>query len=216
MTQQPPPGAPDGGYAQPQDPWAGGYEPGIASVPTDPIPQQYGQGYTAPGDWGAPTVAQGAGGPYGYGPQQQPRGRGGTVVLVILAVLVLGGAGGFGAYYYTNQRSNQAGNGSPTTPGTSVSPTATWDAHAVVLGDCLFNYGTDVKPKLDFSPCSKSGSFKVIRIVSGPSIPENAAGAFDRSTAEAECADTPWQSYYTYKDLVSDSRDLVFCMTNNP
>ena len=36
-TQQPPEGS---GYAQPQDPWEGSFEPGLASVPTDPIPEQ--------------------------------------------------------------------------------------------------------------------------------------------------------------------------------
>jgi hypothetical protein len=160
---------------------------------------------------------QGGGGPYGYVPQPAPKGRAGTVVLVFLAVLVLGGAGGFGAWYYTNQRAASAGTTSPTTGTTgSPSPTASWDAHTVVRGDRLFNYGTGTAPKLDFSPCSKSGSYKVIRVVSGAIIPENAAGQFDRSTAEAVCAGTAWQSYYTYKDLVSDERDLVFCMTNNP
>ena len=72
-TQQPPGGPAEGGYAQPQDPW-GGYEPGVASVPTDPIPQQYPP--MGPGDvWSQSTVAQG--GPYGYVPQQpQPAGKG--------------------------------------------------------------------------------------------------------------------------------------------
>src|SRR6187549_3396009 len=74
-TSQPPGGPPEGGYAQPQDPWAGGYEPGLASVPTDPIPQQY-DPYSSvpPGEiWSQATAIQG--GPYGYVPQQPPPAR---------------------------------------------------------------------------------------------------------------------------------------------
>src|SRR5262245_33862313 len=43
-TYQPPGGQPSEGtpsYSQPQDPWATGHDHGLASVPTDPIPQQY-------------------------------------------------------------------------------------------------------------------------------------------------------------------------------
>src|SRR4051794_13868685 len=66
MTYQPPGGAPPEPtpYAQPQDPWAGGHEPGVVAAPTDPIPHHgfegggYVPGVAAPNVWAQETVAQ--------------------------------------------------------------------------------------------------------------------------------------------------------------
>ena len=126
MTYQPPGGgAPPEPtpYAQPQDPWAGGHEPGVAAAPTDPIPQQpfgqgggYAPGVASPSVWSQETMAQGGG--YPYAPP--PKSRVGIYLLVFLAIIVLGGGGGYGAYYVITHRSPgnspQAQNSATTQP----------------------------------------------------------------------------------------------------
>src|SRR5688572_19212645 len=101
-THQPPGGPhPEGtpGYTPPQDPWAGGYEQGVASVPTDAIRQQYDPYGGVPGEvWSQETVVHG--GQYGPPPQ---RSRVGIFVLVFVIVLILGGGGGFTAWYLVTQ-----------------------------------------------------------------------------------------------------------------
>src|SRR5262245_1267491 len=96
MSTYQPPGEPPS-YSPPQDPWANAQ--GVSAAPTDPIPQQpqpYGQfapGVASPSVWSQETISHGE---YDYVPQQ--RSRLGTYILVALAVVVLGGGGGYGAY----------------------------------------------------------------------------------------------------------------------
>jgi hypothetical protein len=228
MTYQPPGGAPPEPtpYAQPQDPWAGGHEPGVAAAPTDPIPQQsYSPGQFAPGVaspsvWTQETMSQGG---YGYAPPPQ-RSRALVYVLVFVAIIVLGGGGGFGAYYVITHRNatgqNPQTQGSTSTPPTSgptsADPTPTLDAAAVKVGECIFNAGTADKPLMQVVPCSKPKSYKVIKIASGVDIPEGPGGKFDRDTTSAAvCAGTNYQAWYGW-DSSDDAKDFFFCLTNNP
>jgi hypothetical protein len=214
MSQQPPEGA----YAQPQDPWEGGYEPGLASVPTDPIPEQRFEGYPAPGAevWSQQTVAHG-----GYVPQQAPN-RTGMIVLIVLIVLILGGGGGYAAYYVTSKRNPSANpTVDPTTGETATStPTPTFDPYAVEVDDCIRNNNgnvpnpdnVDANPDIDIVPCATDGSFKVIKIVVGDQLKRNAQGELDRdTTAPAACGDTPYKYWYAY-DANDDTQDLFFCL----
>jgi hypothetical protein len=222
------PQQPGGGhesYAQPQDPWAGQFEPGLASVPTDPIPQQPGP-YASPQPadvWSQPTMPQGAPPQYAYVPQQPPRrGNAGVIVLVSILVLVLGGGGGYAAYRVLT---STTGNGHPnasgpsalasTTASTATSAPAVFP-YTVKVGDCVFNAGTPEDPQLEQSDCARAGSYKVVKIASGPGIPRAANGKFDRdTTANAVCAGVTYQTWFGYQ-TGKPALDLFFCMTNNP
>lgn len=215
MSQQPPEGA----YAQPQDPWEGGYEPGLASVPTDPIPEQRFEGYPPAGSdlWSQQTVAHG-----GYVPQRSSN-RTGMIVLIVLIVLVLGGGGGYAAYYVTSKRNATA---NPTTDPTSTgAPTtsapAQFDPYAVEVDNCIRNRNTanvptpddvDPNPDIEIVPCTTDDSYKVIKIVEGEQLKENAQGELDRdTTAPDACGDTPYKFWYAY-DATDDTQDLFFCL----
>jgi hypothetical protein len=226
MSTQQPSGAtpPEGpGYAQPQDPWEG-YEPGLASVPTDPIPQQYepyghGQAYPHSDVWSQATVAQG-----GYAAAPATRGRRtGTVVLIVLAVLLLGGGGGFAAWYITTQRSANGvtPTSDPTGPVTSAAttgnptsaPAVAFDPHTVEVDQCIQNNGTQSNPDVSVVPCDTDSSYKVIRIVTGDQIVEAADGTFDRDTTSvAACQGTNYRFWYAYQDPFDDAKDVFFCM----
>lgn len=227
-TYQPPDGPPpeQPSYAQPQDPWAGGHEPGVAAAPTDPIPQpaysQFAQGVAAPSVWTRETIAHGG---YSYVPQRSG-GRGWTYVLVVLAVVVLGGGGGYGAYWFITHRSGGAdtphtqgstpGTGSQTSTATGPDSTPTVVPSEVKIGDCLFNAGTADKPAMQQVPCTKSKSFRVVKIASGESIPKGPDGKFDRDhTSAAVCAGTDSTAWYAW-DSTDDKQDYFFCLTVNP
>ncbi len=219
-TQQQPPGAsPEGtpGYTPPQDPWAGGFEPGHASVPTDPIPQHY-DPYAGnpPGEvWSQPTVVA-HGQPYAYVPQPVKKGNGGAIAVVVLLVLLLGGGGGYAAYrFLTAPSTTNPPPSGPTTTTVQTSAAAGFDPQAVVVGDCVFNKGTAEAPNLITSTCSTPHSYKVIKIAHGLDIPEGPTGKFDDTTAVAVCAGTGYQTWYGYQAAVDHATDVFFCMTNN-
>jgi hypothetical protein len=226
-TYQPPNGQPPEGtpaYAQPQDPWAGGFDQGVASVPTDPIPQQYdpyAQGGVPPGVWAQETAPH-PGQPYGYVPATQ-KSKAGLIVVVFLIVLVLGGGGGFAAWYVTTHRPttgaspNASASSGPQTSSVPTTPAAVaFDPHVVKIGDCLVNNGTEADPELALANCATAKSFKVIKVSSGATIPEGPGDKFDRDTTSvAECQGTGFQSWYGYQDAFSDDKDLFFCLKNN-
>lgn len=232
MTYQPPGGSPPEPtpYAQPQDPWAGGHEPGVVAAPTDPIPQQhpfaaggYTPGVASPSVWTQETMSQG--GPYGYVPAPAQPNRVGIYIVVALAIIVLGGGGGYGAYYviaHRNTGNDPTGLGNSTTsnPTTSTSsapaPATSLDAASVKLNDCLFNFGTVDEPEMQKVACSKPKSYKVVKIASGVGIPEGANGKFDRNTTAATvCGNIDYQAWYGW-DSSDDTKDFFFCLTNNP
>jgi len=215
--QHPGSGSPEGGYSQPQDPWAGGYEPGMASVPTDPIPQQYdaySQSYGSQ-PWSGATEVQG--GPYGYVPQQPQRSRAPVFILVALLVLLFGGGAGVAAWYYWPRPGPQGQGNHPTTSAsTTTTPPAIFDPQAVQEGQCLFNNGTDAHPQMQVVGCSTAQAYKVKKIDRGKDLPEGPDGKFDQSTATAVGCVGNGLYYYGYKDPVDDNKDLFFCMTKNP
>jgi hypothetical protein len=223
-TYQPPGGQPPEGtpsYAPPQDPWASGQDHGLASVPTDPIPQQYDPyAHGVGGDvWAQETVAHGEQ-QYGYGPPQPQRSKAGLIAVVFFAVLVLGGGGGFVAWYVTTKQNNAdpspSGSSRASSAPSTVSTTGTFDPHTLSVGDCIVNKGTLIKPIIFKSACTATKSFKVIKKLEGASIVENAKGLFDaETTSVAACAGTGFQSWYGYKDVADDKKDAFFCLLNN-
>jgi hypothetical protein len=226
-TYQPPGGQPPEGtpaYTPPQDPWSGNFDHGLASVPTDPIPQQYGPSYPqGQADmWSQQTVPPvGAPPQYDYVPQQPPKGKAGLIVGVFVLVLVLGGGGGFAAWYVTTHRASGAGPVASSSTVATKAPTPTpvstaFNPYTVKEGDCLVNKGTEADPQLAIASCSTVGSFKVIKVAKGAAIPEGPGNKFDRDTTSvSECQGTGYQSWYGYKDALSPDRDLFFCLTNN-
>jgi hypothetical protein len=220
MTYQPPGGQPPEGtptYPQPQDPWAAAHEHGLASMPTDPIPQQYdpyahGAG---PGEVGAQQTVLHGGQPYGYVPPPPRRSKAGLIAVVVLAVLVLGGGGGFAAWYVIKSDATPRTDPTAATSQTP-SPLATLDPHDIKVGDCILNKGSEIKPQIELAKCDTPKSYKVIKKIQGSSIKANSAGVFDApTTATAACAGTGFQSWYGYNDTSDDKNDVFFCLTNN-
>ncbi|MGE5827295.1 MAG: hypothetical protein ACM30G_02895 [Micromonosporaceae bacterium] len=229
MSTHPQSGGPEGspGYAQPQDPWAGGFEPGQASVPTDPIPHQYDpySSYQQGDPWAQQTMPHG--GYPGYPPPRRSRAL--PIAITAVIVLLLGTGAGYAAWYVaTNNQPSSA----PTTPavqatspggqatspgGLSTSPAVKFDAHKVVAGDCLINKGSGDNPDMQVVACNTAKSYKVIKVQQGTGIPEGPDGKFDRDTTSvAVCKDTDYESWYAYDDEDNDANDVFFCMTNNP
>jgi hypothetical protein len=94
-------------------------------------------------------------------------------------------------------------------------PSPTLVAADVKTGDCIFNIGTDAKPAMQLVPCTKPGSYKVIKIASGEAIPEAPDGKFDRDhTSAAVCAGTNSTAWYGW-DSSDDKKDYFFCLTKN-
>jgi hypothetical protein len=143
-------------------------------------------------------------------------------------VLLLGAGAGYGAWYLaTGKNGSGGGNGSPTTPATKVTTPAqttpaittppAFDAHTVAIGNCLINDGTADDPDMKVVPCTTPKSYKVIKVVQGTAIHENAEGKFDaKTTSVAECKGTGYDSWYAYDDEDDDAKDVFFCMTDNP
>jgi hypothetical protein len=210
-TFQPPGGQPADGpaaYPQPQDPWAG--EHGLASVPTDPIPQQYGP-YT-PGDvWSQQTVAHG--GQYSYVPAEQPKSRTGLVIGIFLAILLLGGGGGFAAWYVIKNQNANTGTTTPTTPPVTVTK-AVFNPNAVAVGQCIVNHGTNDAPDIEVVECATQGSYKVVKIAKGADLPEGEDGKLGSSTSTAVCQGVKFDRWYAYDDA-DNTKDVFFCLTNN-
>jgi hypothetical protein len=207
--QQQPPAPP--AFVPPQDPWGGGFEQGVASVPTDPIPQQQFDQYAQPpagGDvWSQQTVAHG--GQYPQAPKQ--RGRGGAIAVVILAILVLGGGGGYAAYYVVKQHGTTT-----TTTTTATTPPTRLDLSKVVQGDCIMNVGTATAPVMQSTACTTANSFKVLRVMRGATIPRAADGSLDRNTTSPQvCAGLQYDNYYAFWEDDDRTKDVFLCLAAN-
>jgi hypothetical protein len=208
-TYQPPGGPPQGqpGYVPPQDPWAPEHG-GLASMPTDPIPQTYDpQPYVTGGDvWSQATVQHG-----GQSvlmtpiPEAPPRNRAGLLAIIFLAVLVLGGGGGYATYYFVKKHGE-----------TTQTPVA--DYQKVAVGQCMVNRGTDENnPDMRISACTEVNSYKVVRVVRGDDVPR------DRSTGDVEpksasasaCAGLKYDNFYVYWDTKAPAQNVVICLANN-
>jgi hypothetical protein len=226
MSTHPQSGGPEGSpaYAQPQDPWAGGFEPGQASVPTDPIPHQYDPyaSYQQGDPWAQQTVPHG-----GYPGYQARRSRALPIAITVVIVLLLGSGAGYAAWYVATNNQPSASPTTPavvtTTPGGQVtspggggtSPAVKFDAHKVGVGDCLINNGSSDDPVMQVVACSTAKSYKVIKVRQGADIPEGPDGKLGDQTSVDVCKDTNFESWYAY-DEENDINDVFFCMTNNP
>jgi hypothetical protein len=211
-TPQPPGGGHEGapGYGQPQDPWSG-HEPGLASAPTNPITPQYDPyGPTVP----AGALSQSTVVPQFPYPQPPPRTNAGVIALAVTVVLALGGGGGYGAYrYFTTHRTNGAGS-TPTASATTPSAPDVFP-YTAKTGDCIVNVGTVAKPRMAPSACSAAGSYTIVKIARGASIPVGPKGSFDTDTTSAVvCAGIDFQTWYGYQ-VDDPNLNLFFCMTDN-
>ena len=221
MTYPPPGEQP---YTQPQDPWSGSQ--GIASAPTDPLPQpvrgQFTPGVAAPSAWSQETIAHSD----PYVPAGEGGGRAGLYVLVVLLVIVLGGAGGFGAWWAITNYAGDLGLNPPTTttPTTtgqqSPTPTPTemkFTPEIIAVGDCMINRNPDVNPPDMYkAPCDRENAFQVLKIFSGAeAIPEGPSGNFtEEDTANVLCADLDSDSWFGWNSS-NDAQDRFYCMTTD-
>jgi hypothetical protein len=205
-------------YTAPQDPWSSA--PGVASPPTDPIPQAPRGGFT-PGVaspvpppasvWSQETIA------HDDRYRRSPGGRTGLYILVTIIVLVLGGAGGFGAWYLITDR--MCPGSQPCTTGSQqpTNPTEdTFHPEAVRLQDCLVNHGTETDAKMKVESCDTAGALRVLSIVQGEDIPENAQGKFDRNTTAVPlCGGVQgWDGSWFGWNSSNDRLDFFYCLDN--
>ena len=207
-TYQPPGGPPQGspGYVPPQDPWAGlEHGGGLASMPTDPIPQQYEQPSPTGGEvWSQATVQHG--GPLGPAIAEPQRSRAGLLAIIFLAVLVLGGGGGYAAFYLVKKHGE-------TTTSTNTPLT---DRQKAVVGDCMVNAGTEATPNLQIVACSTANSLKVVKVVRGDAVPRDSQGVVNPKTASAAiCASLKYDNYYVYWDPDAPAQNVVICLAMN-
>jgi hypothetical protein len=218
MSVHEPPGgrqpeSPPGGYTPPQDPWGGdGFDTGVASVPTDPIPQgyQYNE-YNRPDMWSQPTVQHGQQLPW-LAPAPR-RGRAGVVLLAILAVLLIGGGGGYGAYYLATHRSTNPPTTQPTTPSTTTSSSQrAWAVDAVVVGDCIgVDDANTAHPRPFFANCDK-GAYQVLAVNKGADVIQDDNGVLEGKEAQNTCATTTYTNYYLF-DADGNDNDYVLCLS---
>ncbi|SBT63571.1 Flagellar basal body-associated protein FliL [Micromonospora sediminicola] len=199
------------------------YEP--AAPGWAPGPPQY-QGYPAdPGYGGQPPYAGGqppyAGGEPPYAEPTPPkRGKGPllVVVLVVLAVLLLGGAG---AYWLLgrNEKSPTAGTTAATAPAadptaaapsdpaeatpTAPAPASSTDPRFVKAGQCVANEGGGGQPKLVIADCAPK-TYQVLRRIDGATS--------GKKDAEAKCGKVTGYTDWYFFDSELDTLDFVLCL----
>jgi hypothetical protein len=106
--------------------------------------------------------------------------------------------------------------GSVSVPSCGVAPlpSPTFDPSATEVGSCLANVGTAQQPDLKLVDCAEAGSFKVLRTLVGPSIPESQDGGFGAATANQVCAGTEYDTWYGY-DTIDDATDVFLCLQSH-
>jgi len=229
-------------FAPPQDPWAdvqGSATPTnpIAAVPAQqgPLPQrgQYVPGVAAPtaptpagpppGIWSQETIANSD----RYATPRQGSGAG-LYVLVALLVVVLGGAGGYGAWYLTKQRvsANSALTQNSTAAQTTSSGTgplancvdveSNFDACQVRVGDCLSITGPPNNPTIAMADCADPNSKKVLRILAGTEIGANGLDSQDSTYLlnlyNSKCGGIGSNYYFAWQ-YPGVGGDRFYCMT---
>jgi hypothetical protein len=220
-------------FTQPQDPWSG--TQGIASAPTDPIPAAPGDrgypqpargefvpGVASPSVWSQETVAHGD----PYATNRGGGGRAGLYVGIVLLIVVLAGAGGFGAWWaFSNYvvGPNTTPTDSPSTTGSPTSPTPTptevrYRSDLVAVGTCMINRNPAVNPPNMFIvACDWPGDLEVLQVLkvySGEIIPEDSEGNFTADvTATPLCGDLDGYDRYYGWNSDNDASDRFYCMT---
>ncbi|MGW4151869.1 LppU/SCO3897 family protein [Micromonospora chersina] len=231
---------PDDGYAPPADPR---YDPGYGGQPGgwgEPPTQHYEppvQRYDQPTQSYEPAPAWNAGPPPaappyqgypadpGYGgqpPYAEPtppkRGKGPLlVVLVVLAVLLLGGAG---AYWVLGRDDATPTGGTASSSGPAAEPTgaasepadaattppapaSSTDPRFVKAGQCVANEGGSAQPKLVIAECGAK-TYQVLRRIDG-----STSGKKD---AESKCAKVEGYTDWYFFDSQLDTLDFVLCL----
>ena len=211
-------------YVPPQDPWAD--TSGGASAPTEPLPapdlsvspSHFTPGVASPSTpstW--QTVAP------GDGTSPEGRSRAGLYVLIVLLMVVFGGAGGFASWWVTRRYAGPIVDALGTrTPTTSPEPSPTpeeadefrYDPSLVEVGTCLLNRGTPTKPDMWVVPCDREGSYTVLKVVRGEQIPEDENDAFTQATAEELCDDVIWDAWFGWNTR-PNSLDHFYCLKRN-
>jgi hypothetical protein len=214
-------------FTQPQDPWSG--TQGVASAPTDPIPQpprgEFVPGVAAPSVWSQDTVAH----VDPYAPQPRGRGSAGLYVGIVLLLVVLAGAGGFGAWWafrnYVVGPNTPPTNSPSATGSSSTSPTPAptevkYAADLVDIGTCMINRNPDVNPpRMYIVACDWPGDLEVLQVLkvySGETIPEDAEGNFTAdATGNFLCGDLDRYDRYYGWNSDNDAADRFYCMTTD-
>ncbi|MFE9956367.1 flagellar basal body protein FliL [Micromonospora sp. NPDC005299] len=184
------------------------YEPAPAwNAGPPPAAPPY-QGYPAdPGYGSQPPYAE---------PTPPKRGKGPLlVVLVVLAVLLLGGAGAYwmlgrddastGGTAATSAPAGPTGAASapaeaPTTP---PAPASSTDPRFVKAGQCVANEGGSAEPKLVITECAAK-TYQVLRRIDG-----STSGKKD---AESKCAKVEGYTDWYFFDSRLDTLDFVLCL----
>ncbi|MFI7220999.1 LppU/SCO3897 family protein [Micromonospora maritima] len=205
------------------------YEP--AAPGWAPGPPQY-QAYPAdPGYGGQPPYAGGqppyAGGepPYAGGqpayaePTPPKRGKGPLlVVVIVLAVLLLGGAGAYWLFG-RDEKSPTAGTTAATAPAadptaaapsdpaeatpTAPAPASSTDPRFVKAGQCVANEGGGGQPKLVIADCAPK-TYQVLRRIDGATS--------GKKDAEAKCGKVAGYTDWYFFDSELDTLDFVLCL----
>ncbi|SBT53167.1 Flagellar basal body-associated protein FliL [Micromonospora narathiwatensis] len=216
----------DSGYADQPGGWG---EPPAQRYEPDGWHEQPTQRYEPPVSWGGgqptdPTGYQGYpvdpgydGQPYAE-PEPPKRGRGPLVAL--LAVLVVLGLGGAGAYWFLGRDDSAPANGTaapaaptvdpvadPTEPAdpatTAPAPASSTDPRFVKAGQCVRNEGAADQPKLVISECGAK-TYQVLRRIDGPTS--------GKKDAQAKCAKVEDYTDWYFFDSELDTLDFVLCL----
>jgi hypothetical protein len=246
-TYQPPGEPPQGppGYVLPQDPWAIPEHGGLASMPTDPIPQQQEQPEYAPPQYEQPQYEQPQYeqpqyeqpqyeqpqyAPPQYGQPQYPTGSD------VGAQPTVAHDGQFGQPMMPQPQRNRAGmlaiifvavlvlGGGGVYAGFyfvknrgSNNPPATQSGlQAVQVNQCLVNAGTQADPDMQLSSCSAPNSFKAVKVVHGDAVPRDSHGVVDPKPAAATvCGGQKYDYFYAYWDPEAPAQYLIICLAQN-
>ncbi|MEU8314286.1 MULTISPECIES: flagellar basal body protein FliL [unclassified Micromonospora] len=180
------------------------YEPGPAWSPGPP------QGHPAGPYAGPPPYAE---------PTPPKRGKGPLlVVVIVLAVLLLGGAGA----YWMLGRDEQTPTGGTTaatapaadptgaapsepadTTPTTASPASSTDPRFVKAGQCVANEGGGGQPKLVIADCGPK-TYEVLRRIDGATS--------GKKDAEAKCGKVAGYTDWYFFDSELDTLDFVLCL----
>ncbi len=185
-------------YSEPADPWGNNTTAsGPAPWGSDPS-AGYSPAYTAdplsgpPRQWTAPP---------------KPRNTPIIALVVVLAVLILGGLGTTGWLLMHRDNAQAGGTTGPTAAATTAAdapdPQPSEDARFVKKGECVRNEGSAQAPAMTIVPCA-SGTYQVLKRVDGRTTGE--------ADAESKCSSVPSYTKWYFYDSELDSLDFVLCL----
>jgi hypothetical protein len=147
--------------------------------------------------------------PPGWPQPPKPRRNGPVIALVVLlALLVVGGLGGTAWLLLNKKKPGPAAQPLPSatvvpTTGNIAEPAPSEDARFVAKDQCIHNEGTADAPQMRIVKCT-TGTYQVLRRIDGRTTGE--------ADAEQKCAKvTNYTKWYFY-DSELDSLDFVLCL----